>query len=230
MSVAVAPTELGETEVVATPPMPITFEQYLATDSDEGPLREWVQGKVITHAMPTRIHQELIEFLTALMGQFVRMFDLGRVLSAGYPMRTTLSGNAREPDVLFVAHEHQARAELQYLNGPADLAIEIISPDSPARDRAEKFDEYQEGGVREYWLIDSRPGKYRVDVYVLDEHGKYQVVAPTNGVFHSTVLPGFWLDEAWLWDATTDPSTAMLQIVGLERMMTALRKKAENLK
>lgn len=41
-----------------------------------------------------------------------------------------------------------------YLDGPADLVVGIVSPDSVGRDRGEKFYEYAQGGVPEYWLID----------------------------------------------------------------------------
>jgi Uma2 family endonuclease len=41
-----------------------------------------------------------------------------------------------------------------YLEGPADLVVEITSRDSRARDRGEKFYEYEQGGGRGYWLLD----------------------------------------------------------------------------
>ena len=60
----------------------------------------------------------------------------------------------REPDILFIAREHLDRFRDTYLDGPADLVVEIISRDSRARDRGDKFYEYEQGGVREYWLLD----------------------------------------------------------------------------
>ena len=50
-----------------------------------------------------------------------------------------------------------------YLDGPADVVVEIISPESRLRDRGEKFAEYEMGGVREYWLIDSE--RHEADWY-----------------------------------------------------------------
>ncbi len=99
----------------------------------------------------TARHQAVIAFLTQPLGTFAAFFGLGRVFPAGYAMRLGRDGPAREPDVLFVAAEHGARVEATHLEGPADLAIEVISDDSVGRDRAEKFYEYQEAGVREYW-------------------------------------------------------------------------------
>lgn len=54
----------------------------------------------------------------------------------------------------FVASEHLDRLKETYLDGPADLVVGIVSPDSVGRDRGEKFYEYAQGGVPEYWLID----------------------------------------------------------------------------
>ncbi len=84
------------------------------------------------------------------------------------PVGADLPGRA--PDLIFVASGYLDRIKHAHLNGPADTALEIISPESRARDRGEKFYEYEQGGVRQYWLIDpvlkpadvlhSRGGRY----------------------------------------------------------------------
>jgi hypothetical protein len=38
------------------------------------------------------------------------------------------------------------------------------------------------------------------------------------------VLPGFWLRLDWLWMQDPDPLMALCEIVGLERMLTALHQ------
>jgi Uma2 family endonuclease len=107
---------------------------------------------------------------------------------------------SREPDILFVTRENRARLTPQRLEGPADLAVEIISEESTTRDRVQKFAEYQQAGVREYWLIDPRPGQQQVTLYHLTDAGTYAAIASDEqGRCHSTVLPGFWLRPAWLW-------------------------------
>jgi Uma2 family endonuclease len=56
--------------------------------------------------------------------------------------------------------------------GAPDLIIEIVSPKKSQRDTKDKFLIYQEHGVREYWIIN--PNDENVNVFVLDEKGKYQ--------------------------------------------------------
>ena len=135
---------------------------------------------------------------------------------------------AREPDLIFIAREHLDRLSQERLSGPADLVVEVISDDSVARDRADKFYEYQEAGVREYWILDSRPGRERTDFYVLDEKGRYRPVPPeSDGRYHSTVLPGFWLYVDWV--TSVEPPavlTALAQIVGPQKLVEAIEASA----
>jgi len=75
-----------------------------------------------------------------------------------------------------------------------------------ARDRGDKFYEYQEGSVREYWMFDPRPGKERVDFYVLDEHGRYQPVpVPADGVYLNR-LAQFLAEDCMAMDGRSQPS------------------------
>lgn len=175
----------------------MSYEEYLQI-ADELQLVEWIDGEVIVHMPPGTRHQQIRAFLTTLLTMFVDHFHLGQLLPAPFEMR--LEHSAREPDILFIATEHLGRLDAQRLRGPADLVIEIVSPESVSRDRSEKFDEYQAGGVREYWVIDVRPGQERADFWRLDASGRYRAVLPdANEIVHATVVPGFWLDVAWLW-------------------------------
>ena len=135
----------------------------------------------------------------------------------------------REPDILFVANAHLARLEEQRLSGPADLAVEVVSEESLSRDRAEKFYEYQEGGIPEYWVIDPRPGKSRADFWILDASGRYQPVLPgPEGIYRSTVVTGFWFDLNWCFgEKRPDPLFCFAQMIGLpEAMVEQLRQVA----
>jgi Uma2 family endonuclease len=199
----------------APPRLPMSYEDFIAW-ADEDTRAEWVDGEVIPFMPPKTMHQILAGFLYRLLATYAELFKLGTVHIAPLEMRLTWGDDqrsARQPDVFFVAQEHSERLTAERLDGPADLALEVISPDSVARDRADKFYEYQEAGVREYIIIDPRPGKERLDWYVLLPDGKYQAVLPDEqGRYHAHVLPGFWLREAWLWPTPPDPLTALLEI------------------
>jgi Uma2 family endonuclease len=204
-------------------PLRMSYEEYLAW-ADEDVHAEWVNGEVIVQMPPKEPHQRVVAFLLQLMGLFIQLFQLGRLLPAPFEMRATPDGPAREPDLIFVASEHLDRLSQERLSGPADLVVEVISDDSVARDRADKFYEYQAAGVREYWILDSRPGRERADFYVLDEKGRYRPVPPeSDGRYHSTVLPGFWLHMDWV-TAAEPPAvlTALAQVVGPQKLIEAI--------
>jgi len=173
----------------------VSYEDFLRR-SDEDEPAEWVAGKVLLMSPASRRHQRVSLFLAQLMSIHVEKHGLGEVIEAPFQMKTAYSG--REPDILFVASANLARLGSTYLNGPADLVVEIASPESRLRDRGAKFAEYEMAGVREYWLID--PDLQRADFYQLGEGGRFATVATdAEGRYHSRELPGFWIEVAWLW-------------------------------
>ncbi|MEA3340129.1 MAG: Uma2 family endonuclease [Chloroflexota bacterium] len=189
----------------------MTYEEFLAW-ANEDTLAEWVDGEVVMYSPASRRHQSIAGFLTSVMRSFVEQHDLGIVLNAPFQMKLE---HGREPDLLFVASGHLARLKETYLDGPADLVIEIISPESVARDRGTKFYEYAQGGVAEYWLID--PQVEWIEFYRLGEVGFYETVfSGREGVCHSEALPGFWLRVEWLWQKPLPAVEDVLLEVGGE--------------
>lgn len=188
---------------------------------------EWAEGEVIEHVPPVTRHQQIANFLSILLSHFTELTDSGTLLVAPYLMLLSPEGPAREPDVLFIAKEHATRILRDRLDGPADLVVEVVSEDSVRRDRSDKFDEYQQFGVREYWLIDARPGREREDFWILDEAGKYLAGHLTaDGAYHSTVLPGFWLRPHWLHaDRLPNALVTFAEIAGPDAVAQALRPK-----
>lgn len=211
-------TDAGQTQRLR-----MSYDDYLAW-AEEDIHAEWVDGEVIIQMPPKRPHQLVVVFLLRLLGQFIKLFQGGRLLPAPFEMRATPHGPARESDLLYVAPEHLDRLTDMRLNGPADLVVEVISDESVARDRADKFYEYQAAGVTEYWIIDPRPGFERADFYVLDNTGRYRpVLVEPDGRYHSTVVTGFWLQVDWVL-AVEAPEVlkALGQIVGRQKLLEAM--------
>lgn len=200
----------------------MSYDEFLAW-ADDGIQAEWVDGEVIVFMPPTILHQQIAGFLHNLLSLYIRFLDLGVILPAPCEMRAAPGGPAREPDLLFVAREHLDRLTPQCLAGPADLVVEIVSDSSAARDRADKFYEYQEAGVREYWIIDPRPGKERVDFYHVTAAGKYLATLPdADGRYHAVVLPGFWLHPDWLWQEPLPNALPLLATIAPQALRDAL--------
>jgi len=196
--------------VEAKAPSRLSFEEFLKW-LDEDTWAEWVDGGIVMLSPASKRHQDIRGFLEALLTIYAQERNLGVVLGAPFLVR--LPGEikrGREPDLLFVAKENLGRLKETYLDGPADLVIEIVSPDSRLRDRGEKFAEYEMGGIKEYWLID--PEERRADFYVLGADGRYARRLPNaQGIFQSEVMAGLWMRTDWLWQEPLPPVLEVLR-------------------
>jgi Uma2 family endonuclease len=202
-------TEPLRTPEKATSPGKMTYEEFLAW-ADEDTWAEWVNGEVIILSPASLRHQQLATFLATSINFFVDVHQLGVVLTPPFQMKTGPDLPGREPDIIFIAREHLDRFRDTYLDGPADLVVEIISRDSRARDRGDKFYEYEQGGVREYWLLDYL--RRQAEFYQLGADGIYRLVpVGEDGIYHSAVLEGLWLKVEWLWQEPLLPLISVLR-------------------
>ncbi|MBI4664063.1 MAG: Uma2 family endonuclease [Verrucomicrobia bacterium] len=178
-------------------PEELTFDEFLEW-ADEDTHAEWVNGKVVFMSPVSREHARVKKFLVKLLDYFVELHALGEIYDEPFQMKTGTNLPGRSPDIIFVAHENLGRLKDNYLDGPADLAVEVISPESRGRDRGEKFYEYEEGGVKEYWLID--PPRMQAEFHQLGPDRYFHLMAlEPDGRFRSAVVPGFSMKVGWLW-------------------------------
>lgn len=176
----------------------ISLEQFL-TDPSVPEHSEWVRGAVIEMPPAGEAHTEQCGFLIETLRIYVRTRKLGRVLQEPYQIALEPTQSSRAPDAMVVLNEHLDRIRRTRLDGPADLVVEVISPESRARDRGEKFYEYEQAGVPEYWLID--PDRRVAEFYRLGERGYYEMASPdSDGRYECSSVPGLWILVDWLWD------------------------------
>ncbi|MGH9962920.1 MAG: Uma2 family endonuclease, partial [Pyrinomonadaceae bacterium] len=179
----------------ALPSGKLTFEEFLAW-CDEDTWAEWAAGEVVMVSPSSVDHQDVGSLLEKILGIYVESRGLGKIMRAPFLMRLAEIPSGREPDLLFVTKSRLNLIQKNYLDGPADLVVEIVSPESIGRDRGEKFVEYERAGIQEYWLID--PDRQSAEFCQLNVQGRYQLVFPgTDGIYRSKIVEGFWLE--WLW-------------------------------
>ena len=189
----------------------MSYEEFLDW-CDEDTLAEWVDGEVRLMSPASYSHQVVADFLVRILGIYVEHHALGQIISAPFQMKTGKRLPGREPDLIFIAQAHLSRIKGTYIDGPADLAVEIVSPESHQRDRVDKLTEYEQGGVQEYWILD--PNEQRADFYVLADNGKYiHQQVDNQGIYRSTAIAGLWLNESWLWH--TPPTLSVLRELGV---------------
>jgi Uma2 family endonuclease len=172
----------------------MTLEEFF--EKTEGQFAEWVDGEVI-YMTVNDPHRASLQWFGALMQHLAEAHDLGVVRTEPYSMKLDVRPSVREPDVMFISTENLERRTYSYLEGPCDVAVEIIGPGSRTRDRREKFFEYAKAGVREYWIIDHQ--RKRAEFFRLGEDGSYEAIPIEAGAFRSGIMQGFWLKMEWLW-------------------------------
>ncbi len=204
-------TEIADVERTKPPKERMSLEEFLKW-ADEDVWAEWEDGEVIVMSPASYQHQDISRFLTVLLSIFLEEHDLGIVLSAPFAMWLPISNRLREPDLMVVLKEHHDRIKEAYLDGPADLVIEIVSSESILRDRGTKFAEYELDGVREYWVID--PERKQADFFVLGEGGRYERgMVDKKGFYRSSILKGFRIKVDWLWQSPLPKVTEALKEV-----------------
>ena len=205
----VSNTAIDRANPKVPPPGPVTFEEFLEW-CDEDTHAEWVNGAIVMMSPASDQHQQLLGFLFTIIQLFNQAHDQsGWLQIAPFPMRTEVHPSGREPDLMFVTRERMQLVQPTFLDGPADLVVELVSPESIGRDRGEKFVEYEAAGVREYWLID--PIRQQAEFYLLGADGRYRLGPLDEGIYRSQVLAGFWLRVAWLWQKPLPPVLSVLK-------------------
>lgn len=161
-----------------------SYADYLTWMDDKR--RELFDGfiKMMTPA-PSRKHQRTSTKLTRIWDTFLDNKQC-EVYHAPSDVRLPKSkGNNNDKTIYTVVQpDLYVVCDLSKLDdrgclGAPDLIIEIVSPKNSKRDIKDKFEIYQEHGVREYWIVN--PNDENVNVFVLDKDGKYQFVGMYAG-------------------------------------------------
>lgn len=165
-------------------------------------------GGVILMASPESLdHNDLVSWLDTVMRQFVEERQLGRVTVNKVAYRLS-NRTAPEPDLAFVRTDRLGILRKGYVDGPPDLAVEVVSPDSVERDYQHKRDAYETAGVREYWIID--PDQRRA-VFLINGDEGFTEAQLDGDVFRSRALPGLAFEPRWLWQRPLPSALATVQ-------------------
>ncbi len=74
-----------------------------------------------------------------------------------------------QPDIVVICDK--TKLDQRGYRGAPALIVEILSPSTSKKDLSEKYNLYERSGVKEYWVV--FPLDQVLDVYLLDEEGKY---------------------------------------------------------
>ena len=172
-------------------------EDYFWLTDRTNHLIEFTDGFVEVLPMPPEEHQEIVQFLFLILLAWARPRG-GKVHFA--PLRVRIRDNKfREPDLILLRDADDPRRGNRYWTG-ADLALEVVSEDTPARDLVEKVRDYAEGPIPEYWIVN--PLDETITVLSLVgaryvEHGVFR----RGDLASSVVLEGLTVEVGATFDA-----------------------------
>ncbi|STY90887.1 Uma2 family endonuclease [Moraxella bovis] len=168
-----------------------TYADYLTWQLKEK--IELIKGKIIAMSLsPTRFHQDIAWNLSRVLGDY---FDKQPCWVYFTPFDVRLTGDSPEiktvvqPDLCVVCD--LSKLDDKGCVGAPDLVVEILSPSNSKKEMSIKFDLYQEAGVREYWIVDSKART--ILIYVLKDGsyvGERLYVQGENQVAHSVIFDG----------------------------------------
>lgn len=185
-----------------------TFEDFCILVKD-GQKADLIDGVIYMASPDNTEANKLSVWLSGLMDLFVETRELGQVFVSRVAFRLGET-HGPEPDVAFVRRERSHLVRRGFVQGPPDLAVEIVSPESAERDYGTKREQYRRAGVPEYWIVDEMEEK--VTMLRLAAGGAYREIRPRKGVLTSEALPGFWIRPEWLWQ---DPRPKKVEVLKL---------------
>ena len=167
-------------------------------------MKELIRGKIYKMSpAPGSAHQRVAGNLFGPMWNFLQGKHC-QVFMAPFDVRLPMAKKGKtdrdittvvQPDLCVVCDPN--KIDDRGCIGAPDWIIEILSPHTSAKDLREKFEVYEEAGVKEYWVV--HPQEQTLLVYTLNQRGKYEgVLKPyvrTDQV-SSHILPGLIINLA----------------------------------
>ena len=150
--------------MIASNTIKMNARQFLMLGEDPpGTRLELVDGEIIVSPSPVPEHSNVIFQLGYILLNHIKERDLGELFG---DVDTILDEyNVRRPDIIYFSHDRAHLVGDKAMEGPPDLAVEVVSPGSVVVDREQKFDEYRKAGVLNYWIVD--PAKRSIDGFTL---------------------------------------------------------------
>jgi Uma2 family endonuclease len=164
-------------ELLLDPNKRYTYADYLTWLDDK--TRELIHGFIQKMSPAPRSEHARISFnLVWLLGYIIKK-NKGKceIFDAPFDVRFPKHGETADnkidtvvqPDICVICDT--SKIDEFGCCGAPDMIVEILSPSTAKKDWNEKFNLYEDAGVREYWIV--HPKDRTITVFLLQESGKY---------------------------------------------------------
>ncbi len=154
---------------------------------------ELINGQIYYMAAPSRIHQEILMFLSKTIANYI---DSKKGPCKVYPAPFAVKlfseddRNVVEPDISVICDPNKLTD--RGCTGAPDWIVEIVSPSNSSHDYIRKLNLYADAGIREYWIVN--PIKESIFVYHLEET-KFEAAAYTfQDKIKVNIYDDLWID------------------------------------
>lgn len=135
----------------------------------DGERAELIDGHIYAMTPPSPYHQEIIMGLSATIRQHIKDIN-GKCKVYPAPLAVMLHADDKtwvEPDISVICDKNKITDKA--CEGAPDWIIEVTSPSTQSHDYLRKLLLYQNGGVREYWIVN--PMMKNVQIYSFEDEG-----------------------------------------------------------
>ena len=173
-----------------------TYADYFSWKFEERV--ELIRGKIFKMSpAPNRFHQELAGDIHTSLNSFLKGQPCRAYIA---PFDVRLPRRSKEdkdivtvlqPDICVVCDP--SKLDKRGCLGAPDIVVEVLSPGNNAKEMKNKYEVYEEAGVKEYWVVSPQDQTFLIHML---ENGKFHLspVMVTGDVVTSSILPGFSMD------------------------------------
>jgi Uma2 family endonuclease len=172
-----------------------TYADYLKWTIDER--LELIKGKIFRMSpAPNRIHQKISGDIFSELHNYLsdRRCD---VYSAPFDVRLPRKSKADkdvitvvQPDICVICDP--SKLDDRGCVGAPDIVIEILSPGNNSKELRNKYEVYEEAGVKEYWIVSPQDQTFLVYTLINGSFKPSKLMVSGETVA-SSALPGFQL-------------------------------------
>lgn len=173
-----------------------SYADYLSWTMDE--MVEIIKGRVFKMSpAPKRIHQKISWRISGLLYNYLKDKKC-QAFSAPFDVRLPVKSRKNEDIFTVVQPDICVICDLDKLDdagciGAPDIIIEILSKGNNKKELKNKYEVYEESGVKEYWIIHPEEQTLLVNKLVDGKYISSRLL--TNGDEITTpILPGFILN------------------------------------
>jgi Uma2 family endonuclease len=176
-----------------------SYADYLQWTFDER--LELIKGKIFKMTpAPNLYHQDIVMAVSSALYNHLKGKSC-KVYTAPFDVRLPKVTPENEDKIVYTVVQPDicvicdtSKLDIKGCIGAPDIVVEVLSPGNNKKELRNKYEVYEESGVKEYWIISPQDKTFLQ--YTLTREGRYQAsrLMTMGDEVTTPVLPGFTLN------------------------------------